>query len=128
MGSYGSRTIAWPARSSSGPPWSSSSPTSCASLNNELIPLGQRVAAEIAARARGAESDDAAAIAVESALTLELYSCCRSTTAATRDFLARLYGRNTTHAGPLELEEALGEVQGLLSRVLEDLRTRREAA
>jgi len=93
-----------------------------AALNNELLALPQRLGPDLAAAARGADQDDAAAVLVGGILQRELYSCLRSVTASTRSFLRDLYGEQPGGAGPVELQAALEEVRGALERTIQEVR------
>lgn len=88
-------------------------------LNNELLSIAQRTAPALAAIARGAESDDAAAISLEAELGKELYSAVRSASAQTRRFVRQMYGESAGSAGPLDAETALLQVRELLDRAIE---------
>jgi hypothetical protein len=97
-------------------------------LNNQFLALPQRAAPDLAAIARGAESDDAAAVAVESFLSKDMYSSCRAASAIARKFLASMYDQASSAAGPLPIERALEDLRGMIDAVLAELATRKAAA
>ncbi|MGA2615021.1 MAG: hypothetical protein ABSG38_16420 [Spirochaetia bacterium] len=97
-------------------------------LNAEFLSLGQRLATDLAAIARKADNDDAAAVAIDAFLQPELYAVVQHMTAATRKFTRQLYDEAGEVAGPVKVTAALAELKVMLDRVIEELNGREAAA